>query len=418
MTAWTPEWRIRANGGEITSLTLANLTITAGRTDINSPTPAGYCQIQAINTDEIFAFNSLTVNTSIAIEVKNSVGVFTPIWGGRISDIRQTVQTAGSVAAPTIINITAIGALAKLQRATFDGNLAEGLDGAQILDLLDDLLLNSWNELPPAETWATYQPAGETWANASNIGLGEIDAGEYTMTARQINDQVISTVANQITSSALGYLYEDAQGNIGYADASHRQDYLVTNGYIELDARQAIGAGIGVVQRQGDIANKIVIDYGNNFNSQYVAQDTTSQSTYGLYAEQFSSYLKNAADVQSMGNRLIQLRSYPRYIFQSITFPLQNPEMDNADRDALLNIFMGQPIRITNLPPQMLGGEFTGYVEGWTFRASVGGLSITLNATPTEFSAVAQRWEQVNAAESWNSVLNTLEWQDAIGVIS
>ena len=415
MTAWTPQWRIKANGNTVTSVTLANLTITSGRTDVNSPTPAGYCQLQLINTDnEVYSF---AVNTAILIEVKDSTGNFVSIWGGRISDIRQTVQTAGSIAAPTIINITAVGALARLQRATFNGNLAEGLDGAQITDLLDDLLLNSWNELPPAETWATYN-ATETWANASNIGLGEVDTGEYTMTSRQIEDQVISSVAAQIASSALGYLYEDANGLIGYADASHRQDYLVANGYTELDARQAIGAGIGIVQRQGDLANKIVIDYGNNFNSQYIAQDTASQATYGLYAEQFSSYLKNATDVQSMGDRLIQLRAYPRYQFQSITFPLQNPEMDDADRDALLNVFMGQPIRITNLPPQMLGGEFTGYVEGWTFRASVGGLSITLNATPTEFSAVAQRWEQVSAAESWNSVLNTLEWQDAIGVIS
>lgn len=415
MTVWTPEWRIKANGNTVTSVTLANLTVTSGRTDINSPTPAGYCQLQLINTDN--SVYSFAVNTSITIEVKDSTATYVPIWGGRISDIRQTVQTAGSIAAPTVINITAIGALARLQRATFDGNLAEGLDGAQILDLLDDLLLNSWNELPPAETWATYD-ATETWANASNIGLGEIDAGEYTMSSRQITDQVISVVANQIASSALGYLYEDANGLIGYADASHRQDYLVANGYTDLDARQAIGSGIGIVQRQGDLANKIAIDYGNNFGNQYIAQDVESQAIYGLYAEQFSSYVKNAADVEDMGDRLIQLRAYPRYIFQSITFPLQNPEMDNADRDALLNVFMGQPIRITNLPPQMLGGEFTGYVEGWTFRASVGGLSITLNATPTEFSAVAQRWEQVNAAESWNSVLNTLEWQDAIGVIS
>ncbi len=194
-------------------------------------------------------------------------------------------------------------------------------------------------------------------------------------------------------------MYEDANGNINYADASHRQDYLVANGYTDLDAAHAIGAGIGIVQRQGDIANKIIIDYGNNFNSQYIAQDTDSQATYGLYAEQFSSYLKNTSDVEDMGDRLIQLRAYPRYLFQSITFPLQNPEIDDADRDALLNIFMGQPVRITNLPPQMLGGEFTGYVEGWTFRASVGGLSITFNASPTEFSAVAQQWAQVNAAE-------------------
>ena len=415
MTVWTPEWRIKANGDTVTSVTLANLTITSGRTDVNSPTPAGYCQLQLINTDK--TVYNFAVNTAITIEVKDSSANYVPIFGGRISDIRQTVQTAGEIAAPTVINITAVGALARLQRAIFNGNLAEGLDGAQIQDLLDDLLLNSWNELPPAETWDTYSTI-ETWANASNIGLGQIDAGEYTMNSRQITDQVISVVANQIASSALGYLYEDANGLIGYADASHRQDYLVANGYTDLDAGQAIGAGIGIVQRQGDLANKIVIDYGNNFNSQYIAEDTDSQATYGLYAEQFSSYLKNTNDVEDMGDRLIQLRAYPRYIFQSITFPLQNPELDDTDRDALLNVFMGQPIRISNLPPQMLGGEFTGYVEGWTFRASVGGLSITLNATPTEFSAVAQRWQQVNAAESWNSVLNTLEWQDAIGVIS
>jgi hypothetical protein len=416
MTAWTPVWRVRANGDTVTGATLANLTITSGRTDINSPTPAGYCSLQLINTNN--TVYNFAVNTSILIEVQDSNADYVPLFGGRISDIRQIVTSVGSEAAVTTINITATGALIRLQRATFDGNLAEGLDGAQILDLLDELLLANWNELPPAETWATYEPATETWANAGDIGLGTIDAGEYTMASRQITDQVISNVANQIASSALGYLYEDANGNINYADASHRQDYLVANGYTDLDAGHAIGAGIGIVQRQGDIANKIIIDYGNNFNSQYIAQDTNSQATYGLYAEQFSSYLKNTADVEDMGDRLIQLRAYPRYLFQSITFPLQNPEIDDADRDALLNIFMGQPVRIVNLPPQMLGGEFTGYVEGWTFRASVGGLSLTFNASPTEFSAVAQQWAQVNAAESWNSVLNTLEWQDAIGVIS
>ena len=415
MTAWTPVWRVRANGDTVTGVTLANLSITSGRSDINSPTPAGYCSLQLINTDN--SVYNFAVNTSILIEVQDSNAAYVPLFGGRISDIRQIVTSAGSEASVTTINITATGALIRLQRATFDGNLAEGLDGAQITDLLDELLLASWNELPPAETWATYDPT-ETWAEAGDIGLGTIDAGEYTMASRQITDQVISNVANQIASSALGYLFEDANGNINYADASHRQDYLVANGYTDLDAAHAIGAGIGIVQRQGDIANKIIIDYGNNFNSQYIAQDTDSQATYGLYAEQFSSYLKNTADVEDMGDRLIQLRAYPRYLFQSITFPLQSPEIDDADRDALLNIFMGQPVRITNLPPQMLGGEFTGYVEGWTFRASVGGLSITFNASPTEFSAVAQQWAQVNAAESWNSVLNTLEWQDAIGVIS
>ena len=415
MTLWTPDWRIKVNGTELTSVTLSNLTITSGRQDINSPTPAGYCSLELINTDG--TNYSFTINTSVTIEIKDTSGNYVALFGGRISDLRQIVRSAGSSAVITSLRITAIGALSKLQRAIFDGNLAQGLDGAQILDLLDDLLLNSWNEVPPAETWATYD-ATETWANAQNIGLGEIDAGEYTMVSRQITDSIIAPIANSIANSALGYLYEDANGLIGYADASHRQDYLIANGYTDLDASQAIASGIGVIQRQGDLANKIIMDYGNNFNSSYTAQDTTSQASFGLFAEQFNSYLKNAADVEDVADRLIQLRAYPRDTFQSITFALQSPEIDDTDRDALLNIFMGRPVRITNLPLNILGGEFTGFVEGWTFSASVSGLSITFLASPTEFSAFAQQWAQVNAAESWNSVLNTLEWQDAIGVIS
>jgi hypothetical protein len=407
MTLWTPEWRIKVNGDTLTSVTLSNLTITSGRQDINSPTPPGYCSLQVINTDG--TNYTFTINSGVSVEVKDSNGDYVSIFGGRISDLRQVVQSAGSSAVVTSLRITAVGALSRLQRAIFDGNLAEGLDGAQITDLLDDLLLNSWNEVPPAETWATYD-ATETWADAQNIGLGAIDTGEYTMVSRQITDSIIAPIANQIANSALGYLYEDANGLIGYADASHRQDYLV--------ASHAIASGIGVIQRQGDLANKIVMDYGNNFNSSYTAEDTTSQATFGLFAEQFSSYLKNTGDVEDVADRLIALRSYPRNTFQSITFPLQSPEIDDTDRDALLNIFMGQPVRITNLPLNILGGEFTGFVEGWSFSASISGLSITFLATPTEFSAVAQQWAQVNAAESWNSVLNTLEWQDAIGVIS
>jgi len=415
MTLWTPEWRIKVNGDTLTAVTLSNLTITSGRQDINSPTPPGYCSLQVINTDG--TNYTFTINSAVTIEIKDSNGDYVAIFGGRISDLRQAVQSAGSSAVITSLRITAVGALSRLQRAIFDGNLAEGLDGAQITDLLDDLLLNSWNELSPAQTWATYN-ATETWAQAGNIGLGEIDAGEYTMVSRQITDSIIAPIANQIANSALGYLYEDANGLIGYADASHRQDYLIANGYTDLDASQAIASGIGIIQRQGDLANKIIMDYGNNFNSSYTAEDTTSQASFGLFAEQFNSYLKNAADVEDVADRLIQLRAYPRNTFQSITFPLQSPEIDNADRDALLNIFMGQPVRITNLPLNILGGEFTGFIEGWTFNASVSGLSITFLATPTEFSAFAQQWAQVNAAESWNSVLNTLEWQDAIGVIS
>lgn len=415
MTSWSPVWRVKANGTDVTDIALTNLTITAGRNDFNADTSPAYCNLTLINTNN--TVYNWTVNTSISIEVKDSSATYVPIFGGRISDIAVEVNSTGSLGVVTRISITALGALSKLQRALFDGNLTEGLDGAQITQLLSDLLLAAWNEVPPSLTWADYDPT-ETWANAGNVGLGEIDAGEYTMVSRQITDTYLAPIASQISRSALGYLYEDSQGRIAYADASHRQDYLEANGYTELDGNQALGAGISAVTRQGNLVNELTVNYGNNFNSSYTAEDLTSQATYGLYGEEFQSYLKNASDVQDYANKVIGLRAYPFAQFKSITFPLQSPEIDDADRDALLNVFMGLPVAIRNLPANISGGTFLGFVEGWSFRASVGGLYITLNVSPTEFNTFTEAWEDVAPSLTWATMSATLTWQNATGVIS
>ena len=415
MTLWSPTYRVKANGTDVTDITLVGFSITSGRTDINTPTQPGYANLNLINLNNtVYPFS---INTSITIEVQDSNGTYVSIFGGRISDIAVQVQSAGSTAIVTRLNITALGALYRLQRALFDGNLLEDLDGGQMTQLLDELLLNSWNEVPPAETWNNYDPA-ETWQDAQNIGLGQIDAGEYTLVSRQITDSYISSIANEIASSAGGYLFEDANGLIGYADASHRQDYLVANGYVDLDANHALSAGVSSIERQGDIVNRLTIDYGNNFNNSYTAEDPESIADYGLYTEQLNNYIKGTSDAEDFADRIIQLRSRPQSRFQTITFPVHSTEIDDTDRDALINVFMGLPIRLNNLPANITGGQFEGFVEGWTWRSSVNGIYLTLSASPTSYNAVAQRWNQVNAAETWNSVLNTLEWQDAIGVIS
>jgi len=249
--------------------------------------------------------------------------------------------------------------------------------------------------------------------------LGDIDQpGQYEMAQRSADPIDYYSIVTQIANSALGYIYENANGEIGYADAAHRQNYLIANGYVELDGRQAIAAGIKQSIRAGSIVNKYQINYGNNYNNSKSAEDLTSQGLFGLYSVQTNSLIHDATDAQNVVNRQIALRAYPRPFFDTITFPVQNPEIDDADRDALLNVFMGQPIKIVNLPPNIYGGEFTGYVEGWTWTSTLRGLSLTLTLSPTEFSAAAQNWAQVNGAETWNSILNTLEWQDAIGVIS
>jgi hypothetical protein len=416
MTAYTPSYKVIIDGVEVTNVTIANLTVTSGRTDINSQPIAGYCQLQLMNLDN--SSYNFTVGTGLGVEVTNSSGTYIPIFGGFISDFTITVNQAGDLGYTTTATITALGALSKLPKIIDPGILSQDQDGDQIYTLLSGYLLGQWNEVPAAQTWATYNPT-ETWENAVNIGLGEIDRpGDYTMISRSSSDTDLYSLCTAIANSAFGVLYEDPNGNIGYADSTHRQDYLAANGYTTLDANHANGLGLSATTRAGDLRNSFTIVYDNNANQTYTATDMESQMLYGVYAENYTSRIKNTVDAEALANRYIALRAFPYAKFQNITFVLGNPEIDDADRDALINIFLGQPVWIQNLPPNITGGSFQGYIEGWTFRASLNNLTVTFNASPVNFSQVAVKWEQVNAAETWNTLSPTLTWINAIGVVA
>ena len=416
MTAYTPIYRVLVNAQEITDVTVANLVITSGRTDINSQPVAGYCQVQLLNFDN--SAYDFTVGTGITIEVTNTLGVYVPIYGGYITDFTTAVNRTGNLGYTTVVQITALGALSKLTKIIDAGVLSSDQDGDQIYSLLDNYLLGEWQDVPAAQTWATFD-ATITWANALNLGLGEIDRpGDFLMIARSSNETDLYSLCSAIATSALGLLYEDANGNIGYADSTHRQDYLAANGYTTLDANHANGVGLAVTTRAGDLRNKFAITYGTSGQHVYIAEDLQSQVDYGVYAESFLSRIKDAPDAEQYADRTIALRAEPYPKFQSITFELGNPEIDDADRDALINVFVGQPVWIQNLPPNISQGSFEGYIEGWTFRASLNNLTITFNASPVNFSQVAVKWESVNPAEAWNTLSPTLTWLDAIGVVA
>ena len=414
MTLWQPEWRILIDTVDYSSSTLANLNITSGRTSIYEQPVAGYGYIELINFDNNnYPF---TVGADILISIKDSSGTYVDLYGGFISDLEISVQSSGSIGYVTTARITALGALSKLARANWELALAKAYDGTQIYNILSDLLLNNWNEVAPALTWANYDPT-TTWANAENVGLGEIDTpGQYEMIARSADPVSSYTLAAQIAESGLGYLFEDSSGRIGYADALHRQTYLAANGYTTISANQAIGVGLRSVTRSGDVRNFITLNYGNG--STLNVSDVASIAEYGKFAEIFDTNLHDGTQALSVAERRLQLKAYPQAFFDSIEFPLGSPEIDDSDRDALLNIFMGLPLQIENLPINIVDSTFQGYVEGWTFRASYNALSVVINASPIEFSQVTLRWNQVSASEYWNTISNTLTWEDATGSVA
>jgi len=407
MTQWSPEWSLAINGVDYTNVTLSNLTIASGRTDIYSQPRAGYCSVDIINLD--LSPITIDVNDGVTIRVKNSAGTFVNLFGGDVTDIETLVASTGTGGVNEVIKLTALGALSKLPKTLTNGVLSKDLDGVQIYDILSQTLFNTWTETPASETWAGYDPT-TTWANAENSGLGEIDEGNYELMARSSSEIDIYSLVSALATSGLGYLYEDSQGRINYADSTHRSSYLAANGYTTVSANDALAAGIRIIKRLGDLRNYVSIAWRSGTQT---ASSSESISQYGPQAQIIQTTLHNSADAIAQANFYLGIRAFPQDQFNSITFTLGNSEIDDSDRDALLNVFMGLPLNITDLPNNMINGGFQGFVEGWSWRAGYNRLDLTLTLSPTAFSLQSMKWEDVSVAETWNTLSNTLEWIDA-----
>ena len=411
MTAWNPVWRVIIDGVTYTNLTLANLTITSGRTDIYSQPVAGYCQLAILNFDQTAI--PMEINDGVTVEVKDSTDTFVPIFGGTITDLAVTINSIGSVDYNQRIEITALGALSRLPKLIWNGTIPRDFDGNQMYEVLSAYLFAAWNQVPAATQWTTFDPT-MTWENALNTGLGEIDRpGDYDLAAHNHNEIDVYSLASEIALSGFGILYENPQGQISYADSTHRTEYFAANGYVDLSANDALGAGFRTVTRSGDIRNKVTMKYGSHGGSSFSDSDPESIAIYGEIGQVIDTVLHDVADAESQAEFYLALRAYPQAVFDSITYQLASPELSDTDRDALINVFIGLPLNIVDLPPNVSNGEFQGFVEGWTFRAGYNTLELKLTVSPLAYSLQAFRWTSVPAVETWNTINPTLDWLNA-----
>jgi hypothetical protein len=409
VTVWNPEWVVEVNGlGDITDLVLSNVTITSGRTDIYSQPVAGYAQFTILNLNE--AAVNFDINDSIVIKIRNSSSTYVPLFGGDISDINISIVTGDPVITQNM-TVTALGALSKLPKILTDVVLAKDYDGDQIFEVLAQALFSRWNQVPAAETWNDYD-ATTTWEEAENAGLGEIDRpGDYELTARASSTIDVYSLAASIANSGLGYIYEDSAGRIGYADSTHRSQYLAANGYAYVDGGWAYASGITTSKKIGDIRNKVTITYKNG--AQETAENAESIITYGQQAQNIQTSIENSADALSQAEFYLDIRAFPQYQFKSITFPMGNPNIPDASRDQAFGIFMGLPLDIEDLPYNIAGGRYQGFVEGWTWTTRFNALDLTVIVSPVAYSLQAFRWLNVPAVEEWNTLDPTLDWNNA-----
>jgi hypothetical protein len=411
---WLPEWRITV--GDDVYTTVTSVSFASGRLDIDRQPTAGYCQVEIINTDG----SPFTINVTepILLELKNSSGTYVTVFGGEVSDFNIGVRSPEETGFITTGKILGIGSLAKLTKAVYNTALVESLDGAQIAAILGAALNLTWAEVTPTVTWDTY-PATQTWDTAESY-IGTIDSGFYTMIAVAASATAKSqTLADQIATSALGTVFEEKDGDVSYDDADHRSQYLAANGFTNLDGSYASPSSIQSQTQIARIRNSLIYRYSTGYGSTYSTSDTDSIASYGLFERSFDSNIKNLSDITLIGNRELALRKNPRGSLGAITFRLDNPDMPDALRNSLIGVFFGQPVLVTNLPANLLDGQFDGFVENVALRATPSFTEITLYISATDFSLSTTQWETVLPASLiWTGVNATLTWTNATGALT
>jgi len=411
---WYPEWRVTV--GDDVYTTVTSVSFASGRLDIDRQPTAGYCQVEIINTTG--ADFTINVTESIILELKNSSGTYVTVFGGEVSDFNIGVRSPDETGYITTGKILGIGSLAKLTKTVYNTAITEGLDGAQIAAILGAALNFSWAEVTPTVTWATYPPT-TTWNDAESY-IGTVDSGFYTMIALAASASAKSqTLADQIASSALGQLYEENDGDVSYADADHRSNDLSTNGYTFLDGAYATPSSITATTQTARIRNSLIYRYSTGYGSTYSTSDTDSIASYGLFERSFDSNIKNLADITDIANRELNLRRVPKGSLGAITFRLDNPSISSAMLDSLIGISFGQPVLINNLPSNLLGGTYEGFVENVALRATPSFVEITLYISATEFSLSTTQWATVVPNTiTWATTNATLIWNNATGALS
>jgi hypothetical protein len=411
---WLPEWRVTV--GDDVYTTVTSVSYASGRLDIDRQCTAGYCRVEIINTDN----SPFTINVTepILLELKNSSGTYVTVFGGEVSDFNIGVRSPEESGYVTTGTILGIGSLAKLTKAVYNTALAEGLDGAQIAAILDSALNLNWNQVTPTVTWATY-PVATTWNEAESY-LGEVDSGFYTMIALAASASAKSqSLTDQIANSALGQMYEEKDGDVSYADADHRSNYLASNGYTYLDGAYATPSSISSTTQTARIRNSLIYRYATGYGSTYSTSDSDSIALYGLFERSFDSNIKNLVDITEIGTRELRLRKNAKASLGAITFRLDNPDVPSTMLDDLIGVFFGEPVLIENLPSNLLGGTFEGFVENVALRATPSFTEITLYITATEFSLSTTTWETVVPNNIiWTGVNGTLDWNNATGALN
>ena len=407
---WSPNATVKINGSAVTNYTLEGVQISMGRDDVQQQSTAGFATIDFLN----LPYTDVEIFDEITVTLDNFAGTDTNIFTGTVTDVSVSVLDAGTTNT-FITQISASGGLSKL--AAKEANIIgypEQKDGDRIVSVITDTFGLKWNELPATQVWTDYTT--ETWNDLLGVDISDIDTpGTYDLFDSTGDPGAINALnyVQTVADSGSGYIFETTSGGIGYQDQDHRADYVSANGFINISKNFILADGINVTTSRNDIINDAIVTYGDPTAS-FQTEELDSISLYGRITASIDTYLKTATDAETLADRIVLLNAYPQPVIQGIRIQIDAPTMTQPLLDALVGVFFGMPVSVTDFPALLFPNQFFGYVEGWSWEIDRFTARLTLNVSDFTFSAVPVAWQDVFAGESWSTIDPALQWQDAL----
>jgi hypothetical protein len=407
---WSPNATVSINGTPVTAFTLEGVQISMGRDDVQQQSTAGFATIDFLN----LPYTDVEIFDEVSITLENFAGADTTIFTGTVTDVSVSVLDAGTTNT-FITQISASGGLSKLaaKEANIVGYL-EQKDGDRIVSVITDTFGLKWNEIPPTQIWDDYTT--ETWNDLLGVDISDIDTpGTYDLFDSTGDPGAINALSyvQIVADSGSGFIFETTTGGIGYQDQDHRADYVTANGFINIGKNFILADGINVTTSRNEIINDAIVTYGDPTAS-FETEELDSISLYGRVTTSIDTFLKTSTDAETLADRIVLLNAYPQPVIQGIKIQIDAPTMTQPLLDALVGVFFGMPISVTDFPALLFPGQFFGYVEGWEWDIDRFTATLTLNVSDFTFSAVPVAWQDVFVSEIWDTIDPALQWQDAL----
>ena len=407
---WSPNATVSINGTPVTAFTLEGVQISMGRDDVQQQSSAGFATIDFLN----LPYTDVEIFDEVSITLENFAGADTTIFTGTVTDVSVSVLDAGTTNT-FITQISASGGLSRLaaKEANIVGYL-EQKDGDRIVSVITDTFGLKWNEIPPTQIWDDYTT--ETWNDLLGVDISDIDTpGTYDLFDSTGDPGAINALSyvQIVADSGSGFIFETTTGGIGYQDQDHRADYVTANGFINIGKNFILADGINVTTSRNEIINDAIVTYGDPTTS-FETEELDSISLYGRVTTSIDTFLKTSTDAETLADRIVLLNAYPEPVIQGIKIQIDAPTMTQPLLDALVGVFFGMPVSVTDFPALLFPGQFFGYVEGWEWDIDRFTATLTLNVSDFTFSAVPVAWQDVFVSEIWDTIDPALQWQDAL----